>query len=77
MANTYRFSEIFISIQGEGAYTGTPSVFVRFWGCNFTCAGFSRTNCQDDVGPVPRQIARIEDLPVSEQGCDSSYSWSP
>lgn len=33
-----RINEIFYSIQGEGAHTGTPAVFVRFSGCNRSCA---------------------------------------
>lgn len=32
-----RINEIFYSIQGEGAMTGTPAVFVRFSGCNLKC----------------------------------------
>jgi 7-carboxy-7-deazaguanine synthase len=34
VAKTYRINELFWSIQGEGANTGTASVFVRFSGCN-------------------------------------------
>ncbi len=32
-----RIAEIYASIQGEGFYTGTPSVFVRTSGCNLRC----------------------------------------
>ncbi len=30
-------NEIFQSIQGEGAYTGTPSIFIRSQGCGVGC----------------------------------------
>ncbi|MDE6300123.1 MAG: 7-carboxy-7-deazaguanine synthase QueE [Muribaculaceae bacterium] len=33
----YRVNEIFYSLQGEGFYTGTPAVFLRFSGCNRLC----------------------------------------
>lgn len=32
--------ESFLSFQGEGKYVGSPSIFFRFGGCNFTCKGF-------------------------------------
>ncbi len=32
-----KINEIFYSIQGEGFFTGTPAVFVRFSGCNLSC----------------------------------------
>lgn len=32
-----RVNEIFYSIQGEGKFTGTPAIFIRFAGCNLGC----------------------------------------
>ena len=32
-----RINEIFYSIQGEGFFTGTPAIFIRFSGCNIKC----------------------------------------
>jgi len=36
-AESLRMSEIYIAEQGEGQYSGTPSVFVRTTGCNLRC----------------------------------------
>ncbi len=40
--NRLLVSEVFYSIQGEGRYAGTPSVFIRTSGCNLRC-GFCDT----------------------------------
>ncbi|MCX2682726.1 7-carboxy-7-deazaguanine synthase QueE [Campylobacter sp. MIT 21-1685] len=32
--------ESFLSVQGEGKFSGNLAVFVRFAGCNFVCKGF-------------------------------------
>jgi len=32
-----KLNEIFYSIQGEGFWTGTPAIFIRFAGCNLNC----------------------------------------
>ena len=33
----YKVHEIFYTLQGEGAHSGIPAVFVRFSGCNLRC----------------------------------------
>ena len=33
----YRVNEIFYTLQGEGAHSGIPAVFIRFSGCNLHC----------------------------------------
>ena len=32
-----RVNETFVSLQGEGFFTGTPAFFLRFSGCNLRC----------------------------------------
>lgn len=34
----YKINEVFESIQGEGAHTGVPSIFIRTQGCPVGCA---------------------------------------
>lgn len=81
MSNIY--SEIFMSMQGEGKKTGTPGPWVRFFGCNFNCDGFGQDDPSDPTTyKLPYKdiditnIDMVEDLPIFEYGCDSSYSWS-
>lgn len=38
MAITYKINELFETIQGEGAFTGQPSIFIRLQGCPVGCS---------------------------------------
>jgi 7-carboxy-7-deazaguanine synthase len=77
-----KVSELFYSIQGEGRYMGVPSVFLRTYGCNFTCQGFGMP--QGELSTEAEQIAEravefteYKSLPLVSTGCDSYASWHP
>jgi organic radical activating enzyme len=77
-----KVSEIFYSAQGEGRFVGVPSVFLRTFGCNFTCSGFgmSRGTASTEADEVAKTVelySRYEDLPLVNTGCDSYASWHP
>jgi len=80
-----KVAELFYSIQGEGRYTGVPSIFLRTFGCNFTCAGFGMPKGQlsteaDEVARTHNEIEtffKYEELPLVKTGCDSYASWHP
>lgn len=75
-------SEVFYSLQGEGLRVGHPSVFVRFFGCNFRCPGFGLPEGQkstepDDIAKGIDKYKSYNDLPLAKTGCDSYPSWHP
>jgi len=81
--NQIAYSELFYSIQGEGRYAGTPTVWLRLFGCNLNCDGFMQDNPDDpdswrlDYKDVDLTGVRtMRELPVFARGCDSSYSWA-
>lgn len=68
--------EKFSSKQGEGYYTGTDSIFVRSFGCNFQCTGFGmpageRSEQALYVIPLTAIITKLDELPLVSTGCDS------
>lgn len=75
-----KVAELFYSIQGEGRYMGVPSVFLRTFGCNFTCGGFGMPQGQlsDERNQIDADsIQNYKDLPLVSSGCDSYASWDP
>ncbi len=36
--NTFKINELFETIQGEGSFTGQPSIFIRLQGCPVACS---------------------------------------
>lgn len=77
-----KISELFYSAQGEGRFVGVPSVFLRTFGCNFTCAGFGCKPGEKstEADEVAKNISLYKDfasLPLVNTGCDSYASWHP
>jgi organic radical activating enzyme len=77
-----KVSELFYSIQGEGRFMGVPSVFLRTYGCNFTCQGFGMPRGElsteaDKVAAKAIQFTEYKSLPLVSTGCDSYASWHP
>ena len=77
-----KVSELFYSLQGEGRFVGVPSVFLRTYGCNFTCSGFGckpgeKSTGADEVAKVVDKYDTFLSLPLVETGCDSYASWHP
>jgi organic radical activating enzyme len=77
-----KVSELFYSIQGEGRYMGVPSIFLRTFGCNFTCSGFGmpKGESSKEVEDIASRVHYYDDykkLPLVSTGCDSYASWDP
>jgi organic radical activating enzyme len=77
-----KVSELFYSIQGEGRYMGVPSIFLRTYGCNFTCGGFGMNKGEvsserDVIAIKAEDYTDYKSLPLVSTGCDSYASWDP
>ena len=79
-----KVSELFYSVQGEGRFMGVPSIFLRTYGCNFTCQGFGmprgELSKEADAIAIIHKHMPYQDykmLPLVPTGCDSYASWHP
>lgn len=83
MNSKLKISELFFfSIQGEGRYTGVPSIFLRTFGCNFSCKGFGMPKGEfsieaDNIAKRIGEFSEYKQLPLVSTGCDSFASWHP
>lgn len=57
-----QLAEIFYSIQGEGAFTGTPAVFVRLAGCNLSCDFCDTDYSLKFFATVEQVVERVREL---------------
>ena len=77
-----KVSELFYSVQGEGRFMGVPSIFLRTYGCNFTCQGFGMPRGElsheaADIASKAIEFKEYKSLPLVSTGCDSYASWHP
>lgn len=57
-----QLAEIFYSIQGEGAFSGTPAVFVRLAGCNLSCDFCDTDYSLKFFASVEDVVAKVREL---------------
>lgn len=76
-------SELFMSIEGEGPYTGHPTLYIRYAKCNLKCPGFNNPEKKYNKEGYallefnPKDYNSLQELPEIHMGCDTQYSTNP
>ena len=60
-----KINELFYSLQGEGAWTGTPIIFIRFSGCNLKCDFCDTDHDQGTMMSDEEILLQLEQYPCS------------
>jgi organic radical activating enzyme len=80
----FEVNEVFMSLEGEAAFTNYPTVYIRFSRCNFKCPKFNNS-VDPQIEPSgyatldfdPKQYTKLTDMPMISRGCDSQYAVNP
>ena len=68
--------EMFTSIQGEGMYTGCPSLFVRLGGCNLRCV-FGNTRCDTPYSSFDHEKPKWNDTAEAAKAATELLKQNP
>ena len=60
----FKINEIFYSVQGEGFFSGTPAIFLRFSGCNLKCPFCDTTHEQGQMMGLSEILSKVSAYPA-------------